>query len=418
MFDYDKWQEIFATIKKNKLRTFLTMFGVFWGIFMLLVLLGSGNGLENGVKRDFASWASNSAFVWGNKTTMPYAGLKPGRFVRFTNDDIEALRDRVEGLDIIAPRNNQGGWGGGNNITRGKKSGGFRITGDYPEYNQIQQMNIPQGRFINQKDIDSRRKVAVIGQKVRDVLYEPGEDPIGSYIKVQGVYFQVVGVFSSKRSGEQAERDTQSIYIPFTTFQQVYNFGNRVGWFGFTAKPNHSVAQVEKDIKQVLMERHKIHPEDYSAIGSNNLEKEFSQIMGLFMGIHVFMWIVGVGTLVAGVIGVSNIMLIIVKERTQEIGVRKAMGATPGSIVSLILQESIFLTAIAGYIGLIIGLFLLEGISMAIGSGEGGMFTNPTVDLPVALASLGILILGGALAGLVPARKAAAINPIEAIRAE
>lgn len=417
MFDYDKWQEILGTIRKNKLRTFLTMFGVFWGIFMLLILLGSGNGLENGVKQDFASWAGNSGFVWGDKTTMPYKGLKPGRFIRFTNDDIVAIRDRVEGLELIAPRNNLGGWGGGNNITRGSKSGGFRITGDFPEYNEIQKMNIPQGRFINHLDIERKRKVAVIGQKVLEVLYEKDEDPIGSYIKVQGVYFQVVGVFKSQRSGEQAERDTQSIYIPFSTFQQVYNFGNRVGWFGFTARADYPVSQVEKDIKAVLMERHKVHPEDISAVGSNNLQKEFSQINGLFTGISAFMWLVGIGTLVAGVIGVSNIMLIIVKERTQEIGIRKALGATPLSIISLILQESIFITAIAGYVGLICGIFLLEGISMALGDG-GGMFTRPEVDIQVALVSLAILIVGGALAGWIPARKAAAVNPIEAIRAD
>jgi putative ABC transport system permease protein len=418
MFDYDKWQEIFATIKKNKLRTFLTMFGVFWGIFMLLILLGSGNGLENGVKRDFNGWANNAGFAWGNTTTIPYKGLKPGRNVRFSNDDMLLLKNNVPGLDIIAPRNNLGRWGGGNNIVYKSKTGAFRITGDYPNYNLIQKMNIPEGRFINENDIDDRRKVAVIGKKVREVLFEKDEDPLGEYIKVQGVFFQVVGVFKSKRSGEQAERDTQSIYIPFTTFQQVYNYGDRVGWFGFTAKEGYSVAQVEKELKAVLMEKHKVHPDDISSIGTNNLEEEFSQIMGLFTGINIFMWLVGIGTLVAGVIGVSNIMLIIVKERTQEIGIRKALGATPISIISLILQESIFLTALAGYAGLLFGLGLLEGISIALEGMDAGMFASPQVDFKVAIASLVILIVGGALAGLVPAQKAAAINPIEAIRAE
>jgi putative ABC transport system permease protein len=421
MFDYDKWQEILATIKKNKLRTFLTMFGVFWGIFMLMLLLGSGNGLQNGVTKNFGTWATNSGFVWGNRTTMAYKGMQPGRYVRFTNEDKEAIEQKVKGLDVIAPRNNRGGWQGGNNVVRNNKTGAFTIFGDYPEYQKVQIVKVYAGRHINQKDIDERRKVAVIGENVVKILFEEDEDPIGEYISMNGVFFQVVGTFKSLRSGEQGNNDTQTIYTPFTTFQQVYNLGNRIGWFAFTAKPGVDVAVVEEGIKAVLKERHKVNPEDLNAIGSNNLQKEFGKINGLFSGIRIFVWIVGTGTLMAGVIGVSNIMLIIVKERTKEIGVRKALGATPFSIISLVMQESIVLTAFAGYVGIFLGTLIIESIGKMIRETPEGsldMFGPPEVSLEIALTSLAVLVIFGALAGLVPARKAAKISPIEAIRVD
>ena len=420
MFDYDKWQEIFATIKKNKLRTFLTMFGVFWGIFMLMLLLGSGNGLENGVTKNFGGWATNSGFVWSNKTTMAYRGMQPGRYIRFVNEDKVAL-ESVEGLATIAPRNRLGGWRGGNNVSRNNKSAAFTVFGDYPEYQKVQIVDVYQGRHINEKDIRDKRKVAVLGESVVNILYEEDEDPIGTYILVQGVYFQVVGTFKSLRGGEQGNRDTQSLYVPFPTFQQAFNFGNHVGWFAFTAKPGVEAAKVEEGIKAVLRERHIVHPDDVNAFGSENLEKEFGQIRGLFSGISIFVWIVGTGTLLAGVIGVSNIMLIIVKERTKEIGVRKALGATPLSIVSLIMQESIFLTAFAGYVGIFLGTVIIETLAYFVRQQPGGsmeMFGPPEVNISTAVTSLITLIIFGALAGLIPAQKAAKISPIEAIKVD
>ena len=421
MFDYDKWQEILATIKKNKLRTFLTMFGVFWGIFMLMLLLGSGNGLKNGVMKGFGSWATNSGFVWSQKSTMAYQGMKPGRYIRFTNEDKAAIEQNVEGLGIIAPRNNMGGWRGGNNVSRNQKSGAFTIFGDYPEYQQVQIVDVYSGRHINKKDIENKRKIAVIGESVVKVLFEEKEDPIGQYLLINGVYYQVVGTFKSLRSGEQGNRDTQTIYVPFTTFQQAFNFGNSVGWFAFTAKPGVSAVTVEEGIKKVLKERHKIHPDDVNALGSENLQKEFGQVSGLFTGISIFVWIVGIGTLLAGVIGVSNIMLIIVKERTKEIGVRKALGATPLSIISLIIQESIVITAFAGYMGIFFGTLIIESLGHFIRQQPGGtmeMFGPPEVSFQIALASLVVLVVFGALAGLIPAGKAARISPIEAIRVD
>ena len=421
MFDYDKWQEILATVKKNKLRTFLTMFGVFWGIFMLMLLLGSGKGLESGVTKNFGGWATNSGFVWTNRTTMAYQGMQPGRYIRFTNEDKEAIEQSVEGLGVIAPRNNMGGWRGGNNVSRHTKTGAFTINGDYPEYQQVQIVDVYSGRHLNAKDIEDKRKVAVIGESVVNILFEEDENPIGEYILIKGVFFQVVGTFKSLRGGEQGNRDTQTIYVPFTTFQQTFNIGNSIGWFAFTAMPGVDVATVEEGIKKVLKERHKVHPEDMNALGSENLQKEFGQINGLFTGISVFVWIVGIGTLLAGVIGVSNIMLIIVKERTKEIGVRKALGATPWSIISLILQESIIITAFAGYAGIFFGTLIIESIGYFIRQQPGGsleMFGPPEVSFSVALSALLTLVFFGALAGLVPARKAAKISPIEAIRAD
>ena len=421
MFDYDKWQEILATVKKNKLRTFLTMFGVFWGIFMLLLLLGSGKGLENGVTQGFGRWATNSGFVWSQKTTMAYSGMQPGRFIRFTNEDKTAIEQNVPGLETVSPRNDLGGWRGGNSVSRGKKAGAFSVYGDYPDFQQIQYVDVAAGRHINAKDIKDKRKVAVIGQSVQDVLFEKDENPVGEYILIKGVYFQVVGVFKSFRSGEQGNRDTQTIFVPFTTFQQAFNFGNSVGWFAFKAKEGVNATEVEEGIKKVLRERHKVHPEDQNALGSVNLEKEFGQVRGLFSGISIFVWIVGIGTLIAGVIGVSNIMLIIVKERTKEIGVRKALGATPLSIISLIIQESVIITAFAGYLGIFWGTLIVETIGHFVRQQPGGsleMFGPPEVSFSTALSALVVLVVFGALAGLIPAQKAAKISPIEAIRVD
>lgn len=420
MFDIDKWQEIAGTIRKNKLRTILTMFGVFWGIFMLVILMGSGNGLENGVRNEFKGWASNGGFVWSNRTTMPYNGLQPGRYIRFVNENRQMLLNDVKDIEYLAPRVNLHNWNSGNNITRENKSGSFRVFGDYPEYQKIQIVDMKAGRHLNDLDIADRRKVAVIGNYVKNVLYEDYEDPVGDYIIINGIHFQVVGVFKSKRKNEQAEWDERTIHVPFTTFQQAFNYGNNIGWFAFTAKPGVPVSSVEKQIKVSLMQAHQIHPDDFNALGSENLEEEFGRVIKLFDGIDVFVWIVGIGTLLAGVIGVSNIMLIIVKERTKEIGIRKSIGATPGAIIGLIIQESIFITLMAGYFGLVSGVLVLSGISYGLEKFQldTGMFANPEVNIKTALIALLVLVIGGALAGLIPATKAARINPIEALHAE
>lgn len=418
MFDFDKWQEILMTIRKNKLRTFLTMFGVFWGIFMLLLLLGGGSGLRNGVNRDFVNGATNSIYMWSQRTTMPYKGFKPRRRFNFNNKDTEYLRDNLANAEVISPRNQLGGYRDANNVTRNNKAGAFSVYGDFPNYLKVKYLVMPEGRFINDLDIQDKRKICVIGKGVQKILFEPGEDPIGDYIKINGVYFKVVGTHKSRSDGDEQDRDQQSIYIPFTTFQSVYNYGDQVGWYAMIPKDGFSSAELEEDAAATLKELHAVHPKDTRAIGSFNAEEEFAEIQALFTGINTFIWIVGIGTLLAGVIGVSNIMLIIVKERTKEIGIRKSLGATPWSIIALIIQESIFITVIAGYAGLLLGTFLVETINKLIEDQDTGMFARPEIDLQVALTSLIILIIGGALAGFIPAKKASAIDPIEALRTE
>jgi putative ABC transport system permease protein len=421
MFDLDRWQEIMSALKKNKLRTFFTAFGVFWGIFMLVIMLGSGTGLKNGVTSDFGDFATNSVFMWTRPTTVPYKGLPRARNYNFKNDDIDALRREIPEIEHLAPRTQGGGFRGGNNVVRGTKSGAFSVMGDYPEWNLIDPVVIDNGRFLNHADLKEKRKVAVIGNKVYEVLFKPGEEAIGQYIQIQGIYFQVVGVFKPKNSGVNfgGEKE-QSVFIPLTTFQRVYNWGDIVGWFAFTSKPGIPVSVVEEKASALLRRRHSVSPDDPQAIGSFNMEKQYNQMTGLFAGINGLIWIVGIGTLMAGVIGISNIMLVIVKERTKEIGIQRALGASPMNIISQIITESVFLTTFAGYVGLVIGVFILEVVNYALsqGGGESNMFKNPGVDFNMAIMALVILIFSGAVAGLIPARKAVSIKPIDALRYE
>jgi len=426
MFDRDRWQEIFIALKQNKLRTILTALGVTWGILMLVIMLGAGNGLHNGVYDGMGGFATNSVFVWAQRTTLAYKGFKKARSYSFNNSDTRAIKEQVAEIGILAPRLQARFWqsSGENNIVRGLKTGAFGIFGDYPDYNIIDPFNFISGRFINDDDIKYKRKVAIIGVRVKDVLFEPKENPIGQYIRIKGVYFQVVGTFRSQHNGGWAEWQEQLVILPLTTLQQTYNYGEDVGWYGITAKKGISATFVEEKVKDVLKKRHSISPDDKEAIGSQNLEKQFIKINNMFTGISLLIWIVGIGTLLAGVIGVSNIMLIIVKERTKEIGVQRAIGAPPFTIVSQIITESIFLTAMAGYFGLVVGVGIVELINYALVKAAAAnpdartMFTRPEVDFGVALIALSILIVCGALAGLVPARRAVKIKPIDALRYE
>lgn len=424
MFDRDRWNEIWIALKQNKFRTILTAFGIFWGIFMLVIMLGSGKGLKNGAYDGMGGFATNSAFVWAEQTTIPYKGFKKGRWFNFTNTDTKALREQIPEIDLLAPRLQPRFWqGASNNVVRGLKSGAFNIYGDYPDYNKIDPMDIIQGRYINDEDIANKRKNVVIGVRVRDVLFDPKENPIGQYIRIKGVYFMVVGIFKSQHTGGWAESQETTVDLPLTTLQQTYNYGEAVGWYGLTSRPDVSVSIAEEKIKDLLRRRHMVSPDDKDAIGSENVEKEFKKMNILFTGINVLIWIVGIGTLFAGIVGVSNIMLIIVKERTKEIGIQRAIGARPGTIISQIIMESVFLTTIAGYFGLLLGVGVIEllnyGLEQAKASGgEGAMFTRPEVDFGVAITALSILILAGAIAGLIPARRAVKIKPIDALRYE
>lgn len=421
MFDQDRWQEIMSALKKNKLRTFFTAFGVFWGVFMLVIMLGSGNGLKNGVTSDFGDFATNSVFMFTRSTTIPYKGFPRGRRYNFRKDDIDALRREIPEIDILAPRTQGGDSDEGNNVVRKTKSGAFSVMGDYPEWNLIDPVNILNGRFLNHADINEKRKVAVIGNKVYEVLFKPGEEAIGQYIQIQGIFFQVVGVFKPKQSGIGFGGDKeQTIFIPLTTFQRIYNWGDIIGWFAFTSKPGVPASLVEEKAAALLKRRHSVSPDDTPAMGSFNLEKEFNQMTGLFQGINGLIWVVGIGTLLAGVIGISNIMLVIVKERTKEIGIQRAIGASPWNIISQVMTESVFLTTFAGYAGLVAGVAILEGVNRLLSSsgGDSNMFRNPNIDFNMAITALVILIISGAIAGLIPARKAVSIKPIDALRYE
>lgn len=419
MFDRDRWTEVYMALKSNKLRTFLTAFGVFWGIFMLIIMLGSGRGLENGVYYGMGDFATNSVFIWAQPTSKPYKGYKQGRTYNFTNEDTKAILDNVPEVKLLAPRIQARGGDGDNNVIRGLKTGAFSILGDVPEVNQIDPVTITAGRFLNQVDINESRKIAIIGDRVIQVLFEKDENPIGEYIKLNGVFFQVVGTFKSMHSQGWGEWQDQCIFIPFTTLQKTYNYGNRVGHYSITSKSEYTATFVEEKVKSLLKRRHSIHPDDNRAIGSENIEKEFIQINNLFLGISGLIWIVGIGTLLAGIIGVSNIMLFIVKKRTKEIGIQRALGASPAMIISSILTESVVLTAFAGWFGLVFGVFLLEAMSKALEKGgDNTMFTNPEVDFHISIIALVILILAGVFAGIIPAKRAIEIRPIEAIRDE
>jgi putative ABC transport system permease protein len=416
MFDIDKWQEIYATVSKNKLRTALTAFGVFWGIFMLVLLLGSGRGFENGVEGQF-NVAKNAIFLWSQRTSMAYKGMQPGRIVRFNNDDVAALRASLPELDVIAPRLSIGSA----QIVYGLKNSGFEVYGDYPDYFKVQPFFMLKGRYLNDKDIHEKRKVAVIGTTVRDVLFGADVDPVGKYIKIKNIPFLVVGIYTVRSTqAETVMWMSKQVFVSNTALQQTFNLVNQIGWFAFVPKPGHSSAVVEQKIKKFLASRHRVHPDDVGAIGSENVEIEYQQVQGLFMIIRAFSWFVSIFTIIAGVIGVGNIMLIVVKERTKEIGIRKALGATPWSIVSMILQETIVITTLAGYTGLLVSTGIIAGINYLLkaNNAEGGFFANPEVDMNMAMWATVVLVIGGALIGLVPATKAAGVDPVVALRDE
>lgn len=382
---------------------------------MLLVVLGLGQGLENGVKHMFSGFASNSVFVWGGTTSMSYQGMPEGRWVRLQTSDIDIVKNNVKGIKYLCPRIQLGGYMGGNNVSYHNKTGAFSINGDIPDINKVYLWNIPKGRFINQSDMDENRKVCVIGKRVNEILFE-GKDPIGEYVQINGVYFQVIGVHQPQVSGRMSERDEQTIVVPFTTFQKAFNKPNDVNWFAIVCEDNVKGSRVEQDVKKNLATAHKVHPDDSRAFGSFSSEERFGKVQMTFVTVRWVAWFVGIMTLFAGVIGVTNIMLITVKERTKEIGIRRAIGARPWSIITQIMLESITLTTLAGYVGLVAGIWLVEGINSIGISGE--MFRNPEVSLSVAFTSLVILVISGALAGILPATRAIQVNPVDALRYE
>ncbi|WP_108246280.1 ABC transporter permease [Muricauda brasiliensis] len=414
MFDLERWQEIFDTIRKNKLRTFLTGLSVASGIFILVILLGFGQGMRNGIENEFKQDASTSVWVWPGITSKEYKGLNPGRRIQLVNENFDKAstmfkEDIERGSARIFVR--------GVNVNYGKEALIYGVQGVASDFQFIENANMVEGRFINYQDEVSNGKVAIIGNKIKKDVFGGVETPIGEFIDISGIPFKVIGVFK-----EMEEREEERIYIPISTAQKTFNGGNRLNNMSFTLPPvenfDEAVAQsidFKNGLRQYLQQTHTIAPEDTGAIEVWSAMEEAKRYYGLTNNIKLFFWFVGVCTIIAGVVGVSNIMMIVVKERTREIGIRKALGAKPWSIIGMILHEAIFVTAISGFGGLIFSMALLELVGPNI---EVDYIMNPSVNFNVAFSTVIVLIVAGTLAGFVPAYRAASVKVIESLRDE
>ena len=415
MFDLDRWQEIWITITHNKSRSALTAFGVFWGMLMLILMVGAGNALEQGIFSQIEGFATNSCFFEAERTTVPYKGFQKGRRWNITNSDIPVIKEKVSELQYISPmlfsESND------KNVVRGDKNGSYRIKGSYPEYDLIEKSKMVYGRYINDIDIAEKRKVCVIGERIYEVLFQKGEDPTGKQVRVNGIYFQVIGVARGTSGVSIGGNTTESVVLPFSTMQQAFNQGNIVHLLAVTAKDEVPVKKVQDQVTEILKQQHQVSPDDKDAIWTLNIEEQFKMFNYLGIGIAVLIWIVGLGTLFAGAIGVSNIMLVTVRERTKEIGIRRALGATPRNIIGQILSESVVLTVLAGLLGIVLGVGLLRATGIVLSQGD-QFFKDPQVSFGMAVGSLIILIVIGAMAGYIPAQRAMMIKPVEAISEE
>ena len=410
LFDRDTWQEVYDSMSKNKLRTAITMVGVWWGILLLITLLGAARGMENSFNRLFGDFATNSVFVWGQSTSKPFKGFQEGKRVQLKLSHAKKIEENIEGIEFVVPRNRNQAL-----VVRNFLSGSFSINGDYPLLDMVQKKRLLNGRFINQNDIESNKKVAVISEDIYKQLFEKDEIAIGQYIQLNSINFTVIGVAQNSNANMGPSSD---IHIPFTTFQQIYNQGDTIGWLMITGKPEYNIKQIEEDAKLLLRNLNKVHPQDKRAFGSFNLGKEFAKITGFLKGMQFLTWFVGIATLIAGVFAIGNILLITVKERTKEIGVRRALGATPFEIKRQIVVEAVFLTLVAGLFGIISGGWMLIAADNAWGQGEDATLVNVSVSIAVVFIALLLLVTLGTLIGLIPAFKATSIKPIEALREE
>lgn len=411
-FDLDTCEEIILTITRNKTRSLLTAFGIFWGIFMLVALMGGAQGVQDLLAKQFVGFATNSGFMGTNQTSKAYKGFQQGRFWELTNKDVDRVKMNVPEIDVVTPNITK--WGVDMVYNENKTSG--TLKGLYPIYAQIEEPQISMGRYINDMDIQNRRKVCVLGSRIFETLFPDKNNPCGKYIEVNGIYYQVIGVnMAAGNMSVQGQAET-SIIIPFSTMQQNYNFGDKIQMLSFTAKKGYPISEVQEKVEQVIKRAHNVHPDDKQAVISVNAEAMFGMMDNLFSGIRVLGWMVGLGTLLAGAIGVSNIMMVTVKERTTEIGIRRAIGARPDDILYQILSESMVLTIIAGMSGISFAVFLLNIVETAA--------STPTSPAHFQISFLGaigaciLLLVLGLLAGLAPAFRAMAVKPIEAIRDE
>lgn len=411
--DIDRWEEIIVTITRNKTRSFLTAFGIFWGIFMLVALMGGSQGIQEMMASNFAGFATNSGFTGSNQTSKAYKGFRKGRYWQLELNDIERIRQAIPEIEILSPVNSK--WGIKATYDKNESSS-CSMKGVYPEYAEIETPTLTFGRFINHIDIKEQRKVCVIGKQIYENLFPDGSNPCGKFINANGIYYQVIGVNTSSGNMSVNGWPPTTIVIPFSTMQQSYNFGNNIELLCYTAHPGNSIKNIQARIESVLKKAHLIHPDDKQAILNVDAEALFSMVDNLFKGINILSWMVGLGTLLAGAIGVSNIMMVTVKERTSEIGIRRAIGAKPHDIMSQILSESMVLTSLAGMAGISFAVLILQMLELGTAQSETpGHFQ---ISFWTAIGACIILLIMGMLAGLAPAYRAMAIKPIEAIRDE
>jgi putative ABC transport system permease protein len=411
--DIDRWEEILITITRNKSRSLLTAFGIFWGIFMLVTLMGGSQGLHDILAANFEGFATNSGFTFNNRTSVAYQGFQEGRWWSMELKDIDRVRKTIPEIDIIAPTNSK--WGITATFEK-REITGCSMKGVYPEYEVIETPTLSMGRYINHIDIQQNRKVCIIGKQIYETLFPEGGNPCGKYVNVNGIFFQVIGVNNSAGNISVNGWAPETFIIPFTTMQKNYNMGNQIELLCYTAKKGYSIKNIQEKIEKVLKQAHLIHPDDKQAVMNVNAEALFSMVDNLFTGINILSWMVGLGTLIAGAIGVSNIMMVTVKERTTEIGIRRAIGARPRDIMNQILSESLVLTCIAGMVGICFGVFVLQ--IMEMGTATSDIPGHFQISFWGAIGACIILLILGMTAGLAPAYRAMAIKPIEAIRDE
>ena len=421
MFDIDNINEIWQTIARNKTRSLLTAFGVFWGIFILVILLACGNGFDNGLRSQIEGFATNSTFLITTPTTEAYKGYQKGRNWDVDMSDIEAIEKKIKGVDKVSPIFSQWTYNGENNVFYGTKGGNFSLKGVIPNYNEIDRCKVLYGRFINETDIVEARKVCVLGKKAYEDIIGTDKNPLGLMIKANGIYYHVVGVIEAYNNKVSISGSiNETIILPLTTMQIAYNTGDKFDFFMFTTARGYNTKDLQTEVKNLLRERHDISPTDEGAFVCFDFEEMFTMFEYLFLGIKILIWIVGIGTLLSGVVGVSNIMLVTIKERTREIGVRRALGAKPSIIIRQVMAESLLLTILAGIVGLVLGVAIMAVVSGFVGNmpSDDVMFLDPQIGFGAAIAASIIVMLSGLLAGVLPAIRAIQIKAIDAIREE
>jgi putative ABC transport system permease protein len=420
IFKIDTWQEIYHSLRNNKLRTFLTMIGVGGGMFLFVALLGAAKGMENGFDKAFAGFATNSIFLWAQNTTIPYNGFPKGRQMDLHLPDIEVLEKKIPDIDYISPQSSRGRFGsGGELFSKNGKNETYTLNGDYPIGNKISEKKLIFGRYINDADINGNKNVIVIGEEIYNNFFDAkkNEDPLGKSVTVKGLFFNVIGVFRVQQQGGNMGSD-DSAYIPFSTFTKMYNDGDKVGYFAIVGKNNADLTILENNIKDQLKAKYNVSPDDTNAFGSFNLGKMFGKLTGFLTGMQLLTIVVGTLTILAGVIAISNILLITVKERTKEIGIRRALGAKPAEVRNQILLESVVITITSGLLGFILGIFLLMILNNLTEGQEEFPFYNPTVDYGEVFSAMAVMVILGLIIGMIPAQRAVKIRPIEALRAE